>query len=101
MDILEEPAAIIFWVGSMFLLNADIHLPNTMPSVQVDHIHHYNDYSQAPRVYFRQKASTASLVTWKLNFPPWPFIKKTQVESRATQLSNHQALHYEEWLNAV
>jgi len=47
----------------MFLLNANIHLPNTMASVQVDHIHHYNDYSQAPSVYFRQKASTASLVT--------------------------------------
>ena len=63
MDILEEPVAIIFWVGSMFLPNADILLPNTMASVQVDHIHHHNDYSQARRVYFRQKASTASLVT--------------------------------------
>jgi hypothetical protein len=62
-DVLEEPTAIIFGVGSMFLLNADIHLQNTMASVQVDHIHHYNDYSQAPREYFKQKASTASLVT--------------------------------------
>lgn len=72
-----------------------------MASVQVDHIHHYNDYSQAPQCVFQTKDINCLFGYLKAEFPFLPFHKKTQVESRAAQLSNHQALHYEEWLPAV
>ena len=72
-----------------------------MGSVQVDHIHDYNDYSQAPRLYFRQKHQLPLWLPEGWISLPDLSLKKPQVEERATQLSNHQALHYEEWLPAV